>query len=191
MSYSRSMEFEYEIRESRRARSARITVHPDGRVVVTKPNRIGLSAIERFVREKSEWIALTVEKAKRRRGGLPLLALPRPRKGSHAYKEAIAQARALVTNRLAHFNQFYGFSYGSISIRNQKTRWGSCSAKNNLSFNYRIAFLPPELADYIIVHELCHTNEHNHGATFWALVAKAIPNHVALRKEIRTRYDLA
>jgi len=191
MSYSRGMDVEYEIRESGRARSARITVHPDGRVVVTKPPRISLHILERFVREKNEWIVATVEKAKRRRGQLPLLALPRPRKGSNAYKEAVATARVLVTNRLAYFNQAYGFSYGSISIRNQKTRWGSCSAKNNLSFNYRIAFLPPELADYIIVHELCHTKEHNHGAVFWTLVAKAIPNHVALRKEIRTRYDLA
>ncbi len=185
------MEEEYEIKESARARSARITVHPDGRVVVTKPPRIPLAVLQRYVAEKREWIEITVEKARKRRGGLPLLPLARPRKGSRAYKEARAAARELVTARLAHFNNFYGFSYGNISIRDQKTRWGSCSAKNNLSFNYRIVFLPPELADYIIVHELCHTKEHNHSARFWAQVEKQIPNHVAIRKHIRTRYDLA
>lgn len=185
------MEVAYEIKESSRARSARITVHPDGRVVVTKPARVSAQAIARFVEAKRDWIETTVEKAKKRRGGLPLLALARPRKGSRAYKDARRDARALVLERLAHFNQFYGFSYGSISIRDQKTRWGSCSHKNNLSFNYRIVFLPPELADYIIVHELCHTREHNHSARFWEQVARQIPNHIAVRKYIRTRFDLA
>ncbi len=180
----------YEIRESTRARSARITVYPDGRVVVTKPARISARALERFVQERSEWIELMLAKARRRRGGLPLIELAKPRKGSKAYKEAVAAARSLAHERLAHFNTVYRSTYGAISIRNQKTRWGSCSHQNNLSFNYKIAFLPPHLADYIIVHELCHTLEHNHSSAFWAQVARAIPNHLALRKKIRTRYQL-
>lgn len=183
-------EISYEIIESARALSARITVHPDGRVVVTKPKRMSLVLVERFVASRKDWILETVARAYKRRGGLPLIELPKPRKGSKAHKGAIESARALVRARLAHFNTFYGFQYGSISIRNQKTRWGSCSAQNNLSFNYQIAFLPSPLADYIIVHELCHTREHNHGERFWAQVARTIPNHKELRKEIRTRYAL-
>lgn len=184
------MESEYEIRESKRARSARITVYPDGRVVVTKPARLSVRVLERFVEERNEWVELMLAKARRRRGGLPLIELPKPRRGSRAYKEAVAAARTLVEERLGYFNTLYRSNYGTISIRNQKTRWGSCSHQNNLSFNYRIVFLPPELADYIIVHELCHTLEHNHSPRFWAQVERILPNHRLLRREIRTRYQL-
>lgn len=167
-----------------------ISVHPDGRVVATKPKRTSFATIERFIATKQSWIEEARRKALRRAGGTPPITLQKPRRGSAAYQDAVKAARTLATERLKHFNTFYGFSYGTISIRNQKTRWGSCSAQNNLSFNYRIAFLPPELADYIIVHELCHTKEHNHSAKFWAQVARALPNHIALRKTIRTRYLL-
>ena len=184
------MNGEYELRESNRARHVRISVDSGGRVVVTKPARVSLRAVERFVEEKREWIERTLQKASRKRGGLPLLPLPRPRKGSREYAEARARARTLVVERLGYFNTEFTTIYGSVSIRDQKTRWGSCSHKNNLSFNYRIVFLPSELADYIIVHELCHTIEHNHSPRFWAQVARALPNHLALRKIIRTRYQL-
>lgn len=184
------MDMEYEIRESARAKRVSISVHPDGRVVALKPKRVSYAVVEAFIRTKAAWIEDARRVVLRRSGGVPPTTLPRPRKGSVAYKEAVARARTLATERLKYFNTMYGYSYGAISIRNQKTRWGSCSAENNLSFNYKIAFLPPELADYIIVHELCHTREHNHSARFWALVARTIPNHVALRKTIRTRYVL-
>lgn len=179
---------EYEIVESIRAKHLRLSVQPDGRVVVTKPKRVSLREIETWVRTKEDWIEKAVAHFARRNRGVIPETLPRPRRGSKAYKEAVASARILVTTRLAHFNQLYDFTYGTISIRNQKTRWGSCSSENNLSFNYRIVFLPPALADYIIVHELCHTKEHNHSKRFWNLVAQAIPEHPKLRKEIRTRY---
>lgn len=97
----------------------------------------------------------------------------------------------LVTLRLAHFNSIYrdqfGFTfiYKKIVIRNQSSRWGSCSRKGNLNFNYRIALLPPDLADYIIVHELCHLGEFNHSQGFWDLVARTIPNWQILRTELK------
>lgn len=90
------------------------------------------------------------------------------------HKEA---ARALVLERLAHFNQYYGFCYGRVSIKAQRRCWGSCSSLSNLNFNYRILFLPPDLQDYIVVHELCHLEELNHGPAFWALVEKTIPDY--------------
>lgn len=98
---------------------------------------------------------------------------------------ARAQARALVHARLAHFNQFYNFSYNKVFIRNQKTRWGSCSNKGNLNFSVRILLLSPELQDYLVVHELCHLKEFNHSQRFWDLVAEQIPDYKRLRKVLR------
>jgi predicted metal-dependent hydrolase len=95
------------------------------------------------------------------------------------------QALSLVTERLNYFNQFYNFTYGTIRIRNQKTRWGSCSKRGNLSFNYKIALLSPELADYIIVHELCHIGQFNHSQNFWNLVGRVLPNYQALRHALK------
>lgn len=98
------------------------------------------------------------------------------------YKEV---ARVLALERLAVYNQIYQYKYNKISIRDQRTRWGSCSSKGNINFNYKIALLPPHLADYIIVHELCHIGEMNHSERFWDLVARTIPNHIELRLELR------
>jgi predicted metal-dependent hydrolase len=95
------------------------------------------------------------------------------------------QARLLVHEQLIELNRHYGFTYGQVSIRDQKTRWGSCSSKKNLNFNYKIVFLPPHLVDYIIVHELCHLEEFNHGKQFWDLVARTIPHHESCRNELR------
>lgn len=91
-----------------------------------------------------------------------------------AHKEA---ARALVLERLDHFNEHYGFTWKRVAIRNQRRCWGSCTSLKNLNFNYKILFLPASLRDYIIVHELCHLAELNHGRQFWALVAEQIPDY--------------
>lgn len=94
-------------------------------------------------------------------------------------------ALKLVLERLEYFNQFYGFTYHKVTIRNQKTRWGSCSKAGNLNFSYRIALLPSCLADYIIVHELCHLGQFNHSQTFWNLVAQQFPDHPKLCKNLK------
>lgn len=112
---------------------------------------------------------------------------PRPRnQKSHAsYLEHRERALALVTSRLAYFNAFYNFKYNKITIRNQTSRWGSCSRRGNLNFNYRIALIDPELADYVIVHELCHLGEFNHSPKFWELVARTMPEWRRVRKKLR------
>jgi hypothetical protein len=108
-----------------------------------------------------------------------------------AHKNA---ARDIILSRLEYFTGEYvrldpayamGMKFGRVSIRNQRSRWGSCSAQKNLNFNYRLVHLSPELRDYVIVHELCHLVELNHGRAFWSLVEKMIPNAYALSHKIR------
>lgn len=104
--------------------------------------------------------------------------------GARTYRAHKEVARTLVHRKLAELNQHYQLSWGKVAIRNQRSRWGSCSKKGNLNFNYRIVFLPTHLQDYIIVHELCHLAVFDHSATFWARVAETIPNHALRRKEL-------
>lgn len=94
------------------------------------------------------------------------------------------QSRILVNRKITEFNAFYSFTFGRISIRNQRSRWGSCSKKGNLNFNYRLALIPDVLVNYVIVHELCHLGQFNHSKVFWNLVAQTIPNHAELRKQL-------
>jgi predicted metal-dependent hydrolase len=106
----------------------------------------------------------------------------RSRKLYLANREA---ARAIVSERVAHFNTHYKLPVGKIAIRNQKSRWGSCSRKGNLNFNYKLVFVDPELRDYVIVHEICHIKEFNHGPGFWALVGETVPNYREVRKRLK------
>lgn len=101
------------------------------------------------------------------------------------YYAARVAARKLIEERLAYFQKFYAVSWKQVNIRNQKTRWGSCSRGGNLSFNYRLLFLPPHLSDYVIVHELCHLREFNHSPKFWSLVDLTFSDSRALRRELR------
>lgn len=94
-------------------------------------------------------------------------------------------AYELAIKRLEYFNQFYGFTYRRVTIKNTVSRWGSCSKQGNLNFNYRIATLPSDISDYIIVHELCHLGEFNHSKNFWNLVEKTIPNYQELRNRLK------
>jgi len=111
----------------------------------------------------------------------------RTRKRSHRaeLRKYSELTRKLVHERLTYWNQFYDFKYNRVAIRAQRTRWGSCSSKGNLNFNYKLALLSPELLDYVIVHELCHLGEFNHSDKFWELVSKALPNYREYKDELR------
>lgn len=104
---------------------------------------------------------------------------------SKKYLEHKEKAREIAIDRLAYFNQHYKLKYNKIAIRNQKSRWGSCSSKGNLNFNYKIALLPSHLSDYVIVHELCHIGQFNHSQKFWDLVAETLPNPELLQAELK------
>ena len=107
------------------------------------------------------------------------------RRNKKEYLRLREVARSFVWERLAHFNNRYGFALRKVFIKNHKSRWGSCSAKGNLNFNYKIVKLPSAVADYIIVHELCHLGEFNHSPRFWNLVAKVVPEHRKIRRLLR------
>ena len=156
-----------------------MTVYGDGRVVVTAPFGFRTSVIDRFVFEKRQWLLRTINHFKR----VESKTIKIPAQGGYVKNKN--EALRLVQDRIAHFNEIYNFPFKKITIRNQKTRWGSCSAKKNLNFNYKILFLPEVYRDYIIVHELCHLKELNHSRTFWALVQKTFPNYRELRKELK------
>ena len=169
-----------EVRRSPRAKYMRLTMHADGVLVVTAPMRAAQEAVQDFIAKNRAWVEKTF---------LYFLKHPRrvvPKSSRREYVAHKEKARALVHERIAHFNQHYGFTVGKVAVRMQKSRWGSCSRAGNLNFNYKLVFLPPQLVDYIVVHELCHLKEFNHSPRFWALVAEVLPNHRALRKELRT-----
>ena len=90
------------------------------------------------------------------------------------YRQA---AREYFTKRCAHYHPFTGGCYRRITIRDQKTRWGSCSSTGTLSFNYRLMFAPPRVLDYVVVHELCHLTHMNHSREFWNLVSAVMPDY--------------
>jgi predicted metal-dependent hydrolase len=181
--------FLYTLRRSSRARRLRLTVYADGSVVLTSPIGLAENIAEKFVASKGQWLISKLKFFSQKRsrddqsGGQPASPLPRlTRRDYLKYKE---QARELVLQKIAKLNRLYGHSYNKISIRNQKTCWGSCSRKGNLNFNYKILFLPERAQDYIIAHELCHLKEFNHSPRFWELVARTSPDYLEIRRELK------
>ncbi len=157
----------------------RLAVHRDGSVTLTTPAWMAASEGERFVLRHAEWLLSKI--AAFRRTPLP----PEHSYGRAEYLRHRESARALVDSRLAVFAPVLGVSYGRVSIRAQRSLWGSCSRQGNLNFNYKILFLPAHLQDYVIVHELAHVRELSHSARFWAVVASVLPDHIARRRELR------
>ena len=169
----------YSIRKSRRARRMRLAVYSDGRVIVTAPRGLPTFLVKNFVSSKKHWLYKKISYYE----SLDRKAIRVFSKAD--YLKYRQEALGLAHDRVRHFNQVYGFDFNKINIKNQKTRWGSCSRKKNLNLNYKILFLPETQRDYIIVHELCHLREFNHSHKFWALVQMTIPNYLEIRKALR------
>ncbi|MFZ2205369.1 MAG: SprT family zinc-dependent metalloprotease [Minisyncoccia bacterium] len=169
----------YTLKVSPRIRRLRLSIFRDGNFVVTVPRTMSENTIEQFIIQKSQWIIKKLEYFK---GFSGMVFMKSTKKEYVEHKE---RALILAQTRLEYFNQFYNFSYNKISIKNQKTKWGSCSKRRNLNFNYKIALLPEKMADYIIVHELCHLGQFNHSKNFWSLVAQTIPDHHEIRKDLK------
>ena len=172
-------EFSYTFRKSKRAGRVRIIGQVEWSVVVKNPRGICQSIIDRFVSDKTQWVMKKISFF----NSIDRKAI---RVFSHEdYLKHKDEAFALVKERVEFYNKIYCYSFNKICIRNQKTRWGSCSSRQNLNLNYRILFLHRDLRDYIIVHEICHLKELNHSQNFWSLVRKTFPNYLEIRRELR------
>ncbi len=168
---------EYTLKRSKRAKYVRLSVQPGGAVILTAPLGISPQTIDHFVNKHIQWI----KRSSHRMQAFTSL----PVRGRRAYQKHKEDARVLVHERLLHWNRVYQYSFNRIAIKNTKRTWGSCSRKGNLNFSYALLFLPRELCDYVVVHELCHLKEHNHSPRFWALVASTIPDYSLRRKQLR------
>jgi predicted metal-dependent hydrolase len=171
----------YKIRESARARCLRITIYPGGELAATLPRGMNLENLENFLKQKADWILRKMKLDQKRK---PSLLLPKASRREYLARKK--EAFELVENKIDYFRSVYNLCPARISIRNQKSRWGSCSRKGNLNFNYRLVHLPEKYQDYVVVHELCHLKEFNHSRKFWDLVGQAIPDYRKIRKEIRS-----
>lgn len=169
----------YSVRASRRARRLSVTVRPGGEVVVIAPHGVTSFAVERFVRAHAGWIARAI----RRMAGLrDHVFLPRTRRSYLRHKE---EARRLVHALLLCHAPRRGLRYGKVFVKDLRRNWGSCSERGNLNFNYKLALLPAPLAEYVVVHELCHLAHFDHSPRFWALVESLLPDHRERRKALQ------
>ena len=176
----------YTLRRRPWSRVLRFAIKTDGRLIVTAPVLIGKRMIEKMIEEKREWIiekidAICRDDALRRLDS----NYSKPDRTTKQIAEDKKNALRLINDRIAHFNLHYRLTWNRIAIRNQQSRWGSCSSKKNLNFHYKIALLPPHLADYLIVHELCHLAQMNHSKDFWDLVAQTVPDWKDRRKAMK------
>jgi len=169
---------DYTLKISKRAKRMRLAVYCDGSFVVTKPVGLNENIVERFIVQKSNWVLSKLDYFKQFGAGIF-------KNDQQKYLTHREEALRFVEKRINYFYNTYNFKFNKINIKNQKTRWGSCSKKGNLNFNYKLLFLPEHIANYIIVHELCHLKEFNHSHKFWNLVAKAIPSYLEIKKELQ------
>ncbi len=170
------------IRSNRKTTSIEIT--KEGVVLVRAPFSLPVSEIEKFIIEKDSWIKKYKEVMRKRQEQIAKTGTkPMERKELEALAD---QALKYIPGRVAYYAKLMGVTYGRITIRNQKTRWGSCSSKGNLNFNCLLMKAPKEVLDYVVVHELAHRKEMNHSQRFWKEVEKICPDykeHVRWLKE--------
>ena len=150
------------IRSSRKTIS--IVIKPDGEVEVRCPRRCSKREVDAFVVSKEAWIRKHLETIAQR-PQCPILS-------PEELRQLAEQAAAELPERVRHFANIIGVSVGRITIRSQRTRWGSCSANGNLNFNCLLMLCPQEVRDYVVIHELCHRKHLNHSAEFWMEVER-------------------
>lgn len=176
----KKMRVEYTIiRSSRRTMS--IEIKPDGQMLVRIPRRVSDAEAKRFVESKADWIKKTLIKIEERMEANP----PAEKFTETEMKILKKRAKKEIPILVDYYAPLIGVDYGRISIRAQKTLWGSCTAEGNLNFNCLLILLPERVMRYVVVHELCHRKEMNHSNRFWAEVGKILPDYRALRKQLK------
>lgn len=178
MQQRKTATFTYELIRAKR-RSMSLRVSEDGTITVRAPYRMVAAEADRFVENHKDWIFSRLAEYERLKAARPVYTEEEKKSGRE-------RAKAILNEKCRKFAACMGVTYGTVSIREQKTRWGSCSAKGNLSFNWKLALMPEEISDYLVVHELAHRIEMNHSPAFWRIVEKEIPDyrerHTWLRK---------
>lgn len=157
-----------------------IQINPDLSVTVRAPMYAPQSDIESILRDKEGWIQKHIEKIremKEKKKETQGESVESEYLTNEEIKKLADKALQHIPKRVSYFAKHIGVTYVKITIRNQKTRWGSCSSKGNLNFNCLLMLTPPEVIDYVVVHELCHRKEMNHSGAFWAEVEKVIPDY--------------
>jgi predicted metal-dependent hydrolase len=162
---------------SKRARHIGISVKPFKGVRVAVPYKVSFDKAKQFAQSKRNWIKKHLDKMKEVEKEHEFFS-------KHLPEINRAEARKKLVNRLYELSEQYGFSYNKVSVRNQKTRWGSCSFKNNISLNMKLVRLPDEMIDYVLLHELVHTRIKNHSHTFWAELNKFVENAKGMSKKM-------
>ena len=171
------------VRSRRKTLALHIT--PDGRVQVRAPLRTPQYVIELFVDQHRAWIEAHLAKVQAQ-----LREAEAVGKLSEAELQDLKKrAKKIIPARVAYYAPLVGVSFGRISIRCQKSRWGSCSGKGNLNFNCLLMLAPAEVLDYVVVHELCHRLEMNHSPRFWAEVQRVYPSWKQARRWLRENGD--
>ena len=163
-----------------------LEVHTDGRVILRAPMRITNRELNKFIDNHMSWIESKLSLIEKKNADKISVAPPKEtisKKELNAIKEKF-------TTRVQYYCNIMGVSVNRISIKDQKTRWGSCSSKGNVNFNYQLYYLPDELLDYVVVHELAHRRHMNHSKEFWSEVARYCPDYRARRKQLK-EYQLA
>ena len=160
-----------------------IQVNPDLSITVRAPRYASKREIDRIVEKNETWIYKHIEIIKKNKADYEALNVEKLT--SEEIKTLAEQALKLIPQRVEYFARQVGVDYGRITIRNQKTRWGSCSGKGNLNFNCLLMLTPPEILDYVVVHELCHRKEMNHSPAFYAVVASVMPEYKIYEKWLR------
>ena len=170
---------EYElIKSSRKTLAAEIK---QGRLIIRAPHQAADDDIRRFIQKNRQWIETHLAKSRSREAAAESI----PKLTPEELHNLAQQALKVIPARAAYYAPLIGVTYGRITIRNQTSRWGSCSTKGNLNFNCLLMLTPPEVIDYVIVHELCHRKEMNHSARFWALVASILPYYTEQKRWLR------
>lgn len=160
------------VRSSRKTLA--VQIRADGTVIARAPLRMPKDRILCFLSEKASWIRMQQGRMQEREN---MRQQARIHLDAAQEKELRERAKAVLAQRTAYFARQIGVTYGRITVRDQKTRWGSCSQTGNLNFNFRLILAPLEVLDYVVVHELCHRRQMNHSAQFWQEVAQVLPDY--------------
>lgn len=160
-----------------------IQVNSNLSVTVRAPRSVSEKDIEEILKKKEAWISKHIEKIKETKERVE--AEPTEKLTREKVIALAEEALKVIPERVEYFAKVIGVTYGKITVRNQKTRWGSCSSKGNLNFNCLLMLAPPEVLDYVVVHELCHRKQMNHSKAFWLEVEKVLPDYKEARKWLK------